>query len=445
MTQWSQTKIQLSTNNDVSDRFIDRIDELEFQQGSQLMTPVHSHSNVKRLIPENKVSQLLFQRVYNIDHQVCEPGEEDPFFVCDLSEIKRLYANWQFRLPRVHPFYAVKCNNNPKVLETLIDLGAGFDCASKGEIETMLSLGVDASRIVYANPCKSSAYVRYSEQNQINLTTFDNADELIKMKKYHPNSRLLLRIVTDDETAQCRLSTKFGADMENSLQLLELAKQLNLDVAGVAFHVGSGSIDANSWIKAISDSKTLFKYGAQLGFNMDILDIGGGFVTETFDELSILINNQLDTHFHESEFPQLKIIAEPGRYMSATAFTLACHVIAKRSYIDPKTGNQSTMVYLNDGVYGNLNCIIYDHQKPVARTLTHNNEFYHNDSLDYDNEVSIWGPTCDGLDCISKSTYLKFIPEVGDWIYFDNVGAYTLSASTPFNGFTQHSDVEYAV
>jgi len=104
--------------------------------------------------------------------------------------------------------------------------------------------------------------------------------------------------------------------------------------------------------------------------------------------------------------------------------------------------------YLSDGVYGSFNCILYDHQNPVPRLLSHSGRFYYDsherpiNASDNGYKCSIWGPTCDGLDCIAPSFQLPVVLEVGDWLYFNDMGAYTICAATRFNGF-RASEVFY--
>eukprot|EP00058_Branchiostoma_floridae_P024114 XP_002609604.1 hypothetical protein BRAFLDRAFT_125023 [Branchiostoma floridae] len=115
--------------------------------------------------------------------------KDDAFFVCDLGDVVNKYKKWVSRLPRVEPFYAVKCNDSPHVLQVLANLGTGFDCASKTEVQTVLNLGVAPDRIVYANPCKQTSHIRYAKKNSVDLMTFDNEDELHKIKNYFPDAR----------------------------------------------------------------------------------------------------------------------------------------------------------------------------------------------------------------------------------------------------------------
>ncbi|CCU75586.1 unnamed protein product [Blumeria hordei] len=391
------------------------------------------------------IGQALTQRVNSIDYNTCEAGDEDTFFVADLGEVYRQHIRWKVNLPRVRPFYAVKCNPDPKVIRLLADLGTGFDCASKAEIEQVLKINVEPSRIIYAQPCKTNSYVRYACSKGVKQMTFDNTDELYKIQKLFPEAELLLRISTDDSSSLCRLSLKFGAEMDITEELLDLARKLGLRVVGVSFHVGSGASDPLVFRKAVQDAHIVFRQAAARGFHLHTLDIGGGFTSETFEAMAATLNEALD----ELIPPHINIIAEPGRYYVATAFTLASHVIARRTINDPLTLSTSFMLYLNDGLYGNFSSIMFDHQNPEAKVLRAGNWTY------YDNicaqkshngtEYSIWGPTCDGIDRICASIRFNHILDVGDWLYFENMGAYTKCSATRFNGFSHTHDVIYVV
>ena len=321
-------------------------------------------------------------------------------------------------------------------------LGNGFDCASKAEIDLVLKMGVDPSRIIYAQPCKTRSYLRYAAEKGVKQMTFDNADELYKIKADFPDAELYLRILTDDSDSLCRLSMKFGASLESARQLLELARELELKVVGVSFHVGSGAEDPNDFLKAVQDARYVFDQAAEVGFDLHTLDVGGGFCDETFEKFAAVVSNAVDVYFP----PHIRIIAEPGRYYVASAFTLAAHVIARRTVRDPADPSRDAyMLYLNDGVYGNFSNIIFDHQHPVAQILTSSDDGNSSDgsceprAIDY----SIWGPTCDGIDMISQRITLPGLVDVGDWLYFENMGAYTRCSATRFNGFPDNHDVIY--
>jgi len=312
------------------------------------------------------------------------------------------------------------------VLRLLAKLGTGFDCASRAEIDLVLDLGVDPSRIIYAQPCKTKSYLRHARRVGVKQMTFDNSDELYKIKHCFPDAELVLRILTDDSTSLCRLSEKFGASMDSTRELLQLAKGLDLNVVGVSFHVGSGASDPGSFAKSVQDARDVFDQAATLGFDLRLLDVGGGFVDETFERFAAVLNEAL-----EEQFPHhIRVIAEPGRYYASNAFTLAANVIARREVAGENSDDKAYMIYLNDGVYGNFSNIIFDHQHPVPQVL-------HTASRQTGLvEYSIWGPTCDGIDRIKESVYLPGTIDIGDWLFFDNMGAYTKCSATKFNGFS---------
>lgn len=405
------------------------------------------------------VRSALVAHIDQIDHDVCDAGDEDSFFVADLGEVLRSLQLWAENLPQVKPYYAVKCNMDREVLQLLGGMGVNFDCALKLEIDTVLSLGFASDRIVYANPCKTNSFIRHARDHHVNLTTVDNAQELLKIKKFHPECGLLIRIATDDSTAQCQLSTKFGCSVSSAVsELLPMCKTLGLNVKGVAFHVGSGAKDFDSIYQAVKESRYIFDEAAKMGMAMTILDIGGGFERETFSESSRMVNMSLAKFFPPTYAENIEFIAEPGRFMVANAFTLATHVIARR---DLNVEDMEAMIYINDGVYGNLNCILFDHQHPTAKVLKHNGKVVEEKeegsaetkeksfSVDSDGSpnskfcFSIWGPTCDGLDCVSTKTEMGANVQVGDWLYFSNLGAYTSAATTSFNGFDARANVVY--
>ncbi|KAF7558059.1 hypothetical protein G7046_g5893 [Stylonectria norvegica] len=270
--------------------------------------PPQNHAVIN---PKQLIGDALHQRVEAVDHELCEPGDEDTFFVADLGEVYRQHLRWKKNLPRVRPFYAVKCNPDNQIIKLLAELGTGFDCASKGEIEQVLGLGLGPDNIIYAQPCKTNSYVRYVKAMGVKKMTFDNSDELYKIAKLYPGAELFLRIMTDDAESLCRFSMKFGAAMDTTAALLGLAKQLGLNVVGVSFHVGSGAADPMAYFKAVRDAHLVFQQGHELGFDMHTVDVGGGFSGDTFEAMSAVLRTALDEFFPPCS--NVAIIAEPGR------------------------------------------------------------------------------------------------------------------------------------
>jgi ornithine decarboxylase len=324
------------------------------------------------------------------------------------------------------------------MLKTLVKLGVGFDCASLEEIKIILELEVSPDNIIFANPCKQADYIKYANDNGVDMMTFDNEEELIKIKNIYPLAKLVMRIHVDDSHSLCQFGVKFGV-RGNTRQLFECAKKLNLQIIGISFHVGSGCRDANAYYDAIKRAKEVFDEGIKIGFEMTLLDIGGGFPGFSgngveFEKIARVIKHSIDEFFPDDN---IKIIAEPGRFFAASAFTLATAVTSRRTIVDGE--NKRFMYYVNDGVYGSFNCMFYDHAVLPPLTYIKKDEkgrstFTYPIELEKTQYMSsIWGPTCDSLDCLTRSLNMPEL-NIGDWIVYKNMGAYTLPAASRFNG-----------
>lgn len=359
---------------------------------------------------------------------------ERSFYVANMFDIYQKLVNWQLLMPRIRPYYAVKCNDLPEIVKFLAALGTSFDCASKREIQQVLSLGVEPAQIIYANPCKTNSFIKYSRSVKVDLMTFDNELELRKMAQLFPEAKLVLRIKGNEENSVTKLNIKFGADLDKSYKLLKLAKQLDLHVVGVSFHNGSGCQDPMSYMRSIEQCRLAFDMARELGHEPHLLDIGGGFPGESgtcklFEEMCSIINIALDKYFPTD--CGVDVIAEPGRYFVASALTLCCMVTSKRVEIDQATGEPSQInYYLNDGVYGGFMAVIYEDAKPEPQLIVNKHARNNQTKL----PSALWGPTCDSLDLVRSQVDIQEL-QVGEWIAFANMGAYTLSCATSFNGF----------
>ena len=370
---------------------------------------------------------------YEIINEVLQFNHSEASFnIVDITKIISQFRRWKEHMPRIEIFYAIKANSCPLIIQLLASLGCNFDCASKNEIATVIGITNDPSRIIYANPVKMVEQIRYSRANDVDLMTFDSVTELYKIKLYHPYANLVMRIKVKDTNSMCKFSDKFGCTLEEAVELCSVAKTLKLIIVGVSFHVGSGCMDATQYREAIIDARKVFDIAkTQFDIPMSILDIGGGFCNETqedkyppFEEIAKIVTATIDTEFKDIE--RLRVIAEPGRFISSSSYTLVLSIIGKKEkMIDNKKGFS---YYLSDGIYSSFNNIIFDYYKPEVIPFNERNEQVYPSEL--------WGPTCDSMDCICKTIEL---PElcVGEYLFTQNMGAYSQSsASASFNGFT---------
>lgn len=125
----------------------------------------------------------------------------------------------------------------------------------------------------------------------------------------------------------------------------------------------------------------------------------GGFPGDNntdIKEIASIVNSSIELHFPS---PDVTIIAEPGRYFVASAYTLACRVHSKRE-VRQNGKFLSNMYYINDGVYGSFNCSLYDHKVVHPITLkSPTTELLRS---------SVWGPTCDALDQVIHCDFSSF-------------------------------------
>lgn len=313
-----------------------------------------------------------------------------------------------------------------------------FSLPSQTEIDTVLKLGVSPQKIIYANPCKTNNYIRHAASVGVDLMTFDNEPELFKIAAQHPTAKLVLRIKVDDSHSICKFSAKFGADLDSAARLLFTAKSLGLEIIGVSFHVGSGCESADSFRDAVKNARFVFDLAKQLGFDMRLLDLGGGWpgtsnAKVTFEQMAKAVSSALEEYFPEEDEhgnnSSIEVIAEPGRYYVASAMVLATMVIAKRPMV-LDDGSNGVMYYMNDGVYGSFNCTIFDHWVGDGIPFLSETVLQERPVL----QSTVWGPTCDSMDLILKDVQMPEM-EVGEWVIFKEMGAYTIAAASTFNGF----------
>ena len=352
-----------------------------------------------------------------------------PQVVLDHEIIRRNYAAFRKHLPKIQVYYAVKANPAPEIVRTLYKAGASFDVASLPEFmlvyENIKGLSPKAQqdfiwdKIIYANPTKPKETLQALDQYKP-LVTFDNPSELNKIKEYAPHAGVVLRLRVPNTGSMVELSSKFGCDPGEAVDLVLEAFRLGLVVEGISFHVGSQCTNFENFVQALNMAAAVMQEARTRGHEIKILDIGGGFPApydkhvKPFEELARKINAEIDRLFS----PDIQILAEPGRFLVATAATSVARIIGK-AIRDGKT-----CYYIDDSVYHTFSGIIFDHCQ------------YHLQAFKKGKTeiCAVFGQTCDGLDTISQSEELPTL-EIEDLVYSQNIGAYSNASATWFNGF----------
>lgn len=344
-----------------------------------------------------------------------------PLLVLSLEQIEKNYRLLRTHLPRVKVFYAIKANPHRRILELMRDLGSNFDVASDGEIMELSSLGVDGSRMIYANPMKTVNGLRACRNAGVGKMTFDSAGEIDKMARECPGATVLLRIRIDNSSAHVDLNKKFGAAREQALELLLKARNAGLDAAGIAFHVGSQTTSADPYLYALDIAREIFEEAAAAGMQLRIMDIGGGFpipepkVRFNLQEMLNQINARLD-----EDFPGVEIWAEPGRFICGTAVNLITSVIGVT-----ERGGQP-WYFLDEGLYGTFSGVLFDQWDFKLISFKEGEQV----------AATFAGPSCDSLDIMFRGK-MTVRQEEGDLILVPICGAYTSASATTFNGFSK--------
>lgn len=344
-----------------------------------------------------------------------------PLLVLSLEQIEKNYRLLRTHLPRVKVFYAIKANPHRRILELMRDLGSNFDVASDGEIMELSSLGVDGSRMIYANPMKTVNGLRACRNAGVGKMTFDSAGEIDKMARECPGATVLLRIRIDNSSAHVDLNKKFGAAREQALELLLKAREAGLDAAGIAFHVGSQTTSADPYLYALDIAREIFEEAAAAGMQLRIMDIGGGFpipepkVRFNLQEMLNQINARLD-----EDFPGVEIWAEPGRFICGTAVNLITSVIGVT-----ERGGQP-WYFLDEGLYGTFSGVLFDQWDFKLISFKEGEQV----------AATFAGPSCDSLDIMFRGK-MTVRQEEGDLILVPICGAYTSASATTFNGFSK--------
>ena len=133
-----------------------------------------------------------------------------PFLLIDLERVKKKYNYIKSNLPGIEIFYSMKANAHPRIIETLINEGASFDITSDAELRLLNKHSLSLEKITCLNPIKSPEFLKKLYQNKINILAYDSFDEVDKIVKYAPGTKVVLRIVVDNEGSDWPLTKNVG-------------------------------------------------------------------------------------------------------------------------------------------------------------------------------------------------------------------------------------------
>ncbi len=306
-------------------------------------------------------------------------------------------------------------------------MGSGFDCASGRELQGVAQLGFTAKdfqqKVVYANPCKPKRDLDTASKLGSPTTVVDSFEEVDKLQQHAYKGKTLLRILVEDKNSLMPFSRKFGLPFYQVKDLCVYAKKKGVEVDGVSFHVGSACKDKQQYKNAIDTAHMCITTMRSVGYTPSLVDIGGGFMKSSsslFQDSASVIRASLVKE------PFLRYIAEPGRFFSTDAFDLFVQVIGKK----PGLNGNGWRYTIDESLYGQFSSICFDQQIPLWIRIPEKE----NEKPRKFGGGTVFGRTCDSLDLIAKSPSMEEL-EVGDWLWFPNMGGYTSVTASEFNGF----------
>ncbi len=352
-----------------------------------------------------------------------------PTLVIDPSIVADNYHQLKAGMPDAQVHYAVKSNPHHTILHKLVTLGCRFDAASAGEIAACLQAGAKPEHISFGNTVKRWQDIEYAHSIGIDLFAADAEEELEKIARYAPNSRVFIRVLIGQTEAEWPLSRKFGCDPAMALGLMGYAKDLGLDPVGISWHIGSQTKHPEMWYDTLELMGNLWDEAYQYGYELTLVNVGGGFpayygveITPP-EEYGKKLMDRVRKQFPGANY----IMVEPGRGLVGSAGCIAAEVLlaSKKSSMDV-----IRWVYLNIGRFSGL-------AETEGEAIKYQFTVLGKENLPT-GPCIIAGPTCDSADVLYERNKVQLPVDLcsGDRIVVKNCGAYTSTYSTiAFNGF----------
>lgn len=357
-------------------------------------------------------------------------GDYDPFFVMNVELIDDSLENWFKKLPDVKPYYALRCNPDSVLLKLLTrNADMGLCCSSRHEVEMAMKI-VSVDRIIYGNPFWTRGNIRYAKECGIETVIIETVHDFKRFAMYYPEANIILRVTMDRKVVSDPL-TEDNFDVQKAADLLRAMKDSFARIIGVRLSIRPVCVTPTMYLYAVAQCRRLFDIGLELGYNMDVLDVGDEFpsISATgglsFDQIAKSLHAAFALFFPSKLFKDLKIIAEPGPYFAASSFSLVTRIVGKRlidgSFLTNDESDAGTVGYvyqINDGFYGAFNSKLLTRSNPVCSPLM----IFGKKINTY---AAVVGPEPCDTDVVLALTKLPPL-QVGDWLIWHDMGAYTI-------------------
>lgn len=347
-------------------------------------------------------------------------------YVLNLDCVRRQYLQFRDLLPDVRIMYSIKTNPDPRVLGLLRSLGSGFEAASFDEVELAAAAGAKADNIIFSTPVKKRADIRRCREAGVTVFTADSGEEIDKIAREAPGTKILLRIHTPGaRSAVIDLATKYGAAPGQVLPLLRRIRAAGLQPHGLTFNVGGQNEVASAWEQSLDTVHALMAVANDEGFDLRAINVGGGFpipvhpFVPDFESIAHKLGGALGGFDY---------LAEPGRIVVADAGKLITPVVGRT------VRNGRVWLYVDASLFGSLQ-MMDRHGFYFPATTDHV-------SIDVD-DYAIASISCDGRDVIAQHCILPEGIKEGHLLTFHFLGAYSLPLFNIAYGGTTKADMRY--
>lgn len=346
--------------------------------------------------------------------------------------------------------FSVKSLANVNILKLLAETGSGFDVVSGGELARALAAGADPVKIAFAGVAKTDQEINQAIQAGIKLFTVESEAEFENIGRLaaaaHSNVRAALRINPDiydpkthQHTTTGKKETKFGVDMDRAERFFETyGRDKNVRLDAIHFHLGSPIYSAQPYVLAIRKTLELINRLRRKGFEIRLLDIGGGFAADYEQGSSPLAADYARSIVPLLKGTDLEIILEPGRQISCNAGILLSQVL----YV--KQAGARNFVIVDGATTDLIRPALYDAEHFVyPAQLPHGAEPPQR-RLDFrpdgGRQVDIVGGVCESSDFLAKDRVLPPMAR-GDLLAVFSAGAYGFVMSSQYNSRPRAAEV----
>ena len=352
-----------------------------------------------------------------------------PCYVYSRTAIEEAFERYRTALPpeRAEICYAVKANGNLSILRLLAARGAGFDIVSRGELERVLAAGGEAKRVVFSGVAKGAAEIRRALEVGIGVFNVESAAELTRIahiaREMGRRAPVALRINPDvDPKTHPYISTglkrnKFGIPVAEALALYRQAKSMpELDLVGIACHIGSQLLDPSPLLEAAERVKDAVEQLERDGIALRHIDLGGGLGIRYRDETPPDIPAVLRALAERFADRPERLMFEPGRSLVGNAGLLLTRV----EYL--KHGEEQDFALVDAGMNDLMRPALYDAWHEIVPVVPRSGPVRRYDVV---------GPVCESSDFLGRGRELAL--ESGDLLAVLSAGAYGMAMSSNYN------------